>query len=83
MLSVEGDLKLHGIRFTPYGTVEVFYDGGEKHSWDQDWYTAGVQFLYKRVFMLETYYRREHCSTCIPTNWNAAGVSLHFFLAKE
>lgn len=83
MLSLEGDLKLHEIRFTPFGTLEAFYDGGDKHSWDQEWFTAGVQFPYKRVLMMETYYRREHCSTCTPKNWNAAGLALHIFLAKK
>jgi Protein of unknown function (DUF2490) len=83
MVSGEYDLQLHGIRFTPFGTVEAFYDGGEKHSWDQMWYTAGAQWPYKRIFMLETYYRREQCSTCIPKNWNAGGISLHFFFANR
>jgi hypothetical protein len=34
-----------------------------KHSWDQEWYTAWVEWRYKRILMLETYYRREHCYT--------------------
>jgi Protein of unknown function (DUF2490) len=83
MVSGEYDLRLHGIRFTPYGTVEAFYDGGEKHSWDQIWYTAGAQWPYKRIFKLETYYRREQCSTCIPKNWNEGAISLHFFFANK
>ncbi len=78
MVSAEVDFLVHGVRFTPYGTAEVFYDG-PKHSWDQEWYTGGVQVPYKRVFMLETYYRREHCPSCTPENWNAGGITLHFF----
>ncbi len=78
MVSGEVDFLVHDVRFTPYGTAEVFYDG-PKHSWDQEWYTAGVQWPYKRVFMLETYYRREHCPSCTPENWNAGGITLHFF----
>ena len=76
--SVEVDLLAHGIHFTPFGTAEFFYDS-PKHSWDQEWYTGGVQLPYRRVFMLETYYRREHCSSCNPENWNVGGVTLHFF----
>jgi hypothetical protein len=79
--SVEVDLLVHGIRFTPFGTAAVFYDS-PKHSWDQEWYTAGVQFPYKRSFMLETYYRREHCATCTPENWNAGGITLNFLFTK-
>lgn len=80
-LSVERDFLVHEVRFTPYGSAEIFYDG-PKHSWDQEWYTAGVQLPSKRLFMLETYYRREHCKTCTPTNWNAAGVTLNFYFAN-
>jgi hypothetical protein len=80
LLALERDFLAHGVRFTPFGTVEVFYDGS-KHSWDQEWYTGGVQFPYKHSFMLETYYRREHCATCTPENWNAGGITFHFFFA--
>jgi hypothetical protein len=78
--SVERDFLVHGFRFTPYGAAEAFYDS-PKHSWDQEWYTGGIQWPYKRVFMLNTYYRRENCPTCKPANWNAGGVSLNFFFA--
>ncbi|MGC1295646.1 MAG: hypothetical protein WA869_11440 [Alloacidobacterium sp.] len=67
LVSVEVDLLAHGFRFTPYGTAEFFYDGS-KHSWDQEWYTGGVQMPYKRVFMLKTYYRQERCPSCTPAN---------------
>ena len=77
-LSVERDFLVHEFRFTPYGSAEVFFDGS-KHSWDQEWYTAGIQWPSKRRFMFETYYRREHCNTCTPTNWNAAGMTLNFY----
>lgn len=78
MLSVEGDALFRGVRFSPYGTAEAFYDGS-KHSWDQGWYTAGILGPYRRVFMLDTYYRRQHCPTCTPQNWNVGGMTLNFF----
>ena len=77
-VTAEGDLRVHDIRFTPFAHVEFFYDS-PKHSWDQKWYTGGFQLPYRRVFMLETYYLREHCPTCRPENWNAGGVTLNFF----
>jgi Protein of unknown function (DUF2490) len=83
MISGEYDLRVHGIRLTPYGTVEFFYDGGDKQSWDQEWYTGGAQWPYKSSLMVETYYRREQCSTCTPKNWNAGGITVHFFFAKK
>jgi hypothetical protein len=81
MLSVERDFLVHGFRFTPYGSAEVFYDGA-KHSWHQEWYTAGIEWPYKRLVRLDTYYRRENCDTCKPTNWNAGGVTLNFFFRE-
>jgi Protein of unknown function (DUF2490) len=78
LVAAEVDLRVHDIRFTPFGTVEFFYDS-TKHSWDQEWYTGGLQLPYKRVFMLEIYYRHEHCPTCTPENWNVGGITLNFF----
>jgi hypothetical protein len=81
MISVERDFLVHDFRFAPYGAAEVFYDGS-KHSWDQEWYTAGVEWPYKHLLMLDTYYRREHCSTCDPVNWNVGGVTLSFYFGN-
>jgi hypothetical protein len=75
--SVERDFLVHEFRFTPYGSAEVFYDG-PKHSWDQEWYTAGIQWPIRRLAMVDIY-RREHCITCTPTNWNAAGITLSLY----
>jgi Protein of unknown function (DUF2490) len=80
-ITVERDFLVHDFRFTPYGSAEVFYDG-PKHSWDQEWYTAGAQLPSKRRFMFETYYRREHCNTCTPANWNAAGMTLNLYIGS-
>jgi len=77
--TVERDFLLRKVRFAPYGSVEAFYDGSS-HSWNQEWYTGGVQWPYTRLLMLNTYYRRENCDNCTPKSWNAAGISLNFFL---
>jgi hypothetical protein len=82
MVTIERGLLVHGLRFSPYGSAEVFYDS-PKHSWNEEWYTAGFQWPYKSLLMVETYYRREHCETCSPTNWNVGGVTLHFYLGKS
>jgi hypothetical protein len=81
LLTVERDFLLRGFRFTPYGAAEVFYDGA-KHSWNQEWYTAGIQWPSKHLFMLDTYYRRENCSTCKPISWNVGGVTVNFFFGS-
>jgi hypothetical protein len=78
MVTVEHDFLLHRFRLTPYGAAEVFYDGASR-SWNEEWYTAGVQWPYKHLLMLDTYYRRENCPTCNPANWNVGGVTLNFY----
>jgi hypothetical protein len=81
MVSIERGFLVRGVRFSPFGSVEVFYDS-PKHSWNEEWYTAGVQWPYKSLLMVETYYKRENCSTCNPTDWNVAGVTVHFYFSK-
>lgn len=82
MVTIERSFLVHGFRFSPFGSAEVFYDS-PKHSWNEEWYTAGIQWPYKSLLMVETYYKREHCDTCSPTNWNVGGVTLHFYLGSS
>ena len=76
--TVERDFLLRGFRFTPYISAEAFYNGAQS-SWNQEFYTAGVQYPYKHVFMVDAYYQRQHCRTCRTVNANVAGITLHFF----
>jgi Protein of unknown function (DUF2490) len=78
-LSIETDILAHGYRFTPFASAEAFY-GAPKQSWNEEYYTAGVQWPHKRLMMLETYYRRENCPTCKPAHWNVGGATLNFYL---
>jgi hypothetical protein len=77
-LDVERDFLVHGFRFTPYGYAEVFYDGAT-NSWNQEYYSAGIQWPYKRFLMLDTYYLLQKCPTCKPANANVAGMTLNFY----
>ncbi|MGA7842066.1 MAG: DUF2490 domain-containing protein [Candidatus Acidiferrales bacterium] len=81
MVTVERDFLVRGFRLTPYGSAEVFYDS-PKHSWNEEWYTGGIEWPYKSLFMIDTYYKREHCDTCNPTNWNVGGVTLSFYFGN-
>ncbi len=81
MVTIERGFLVHSFRFSPFASAEVFYDS-PKHSWNEEWYTAGIQWPYKSLLMVETYYKREHCDTCSPTNWNVGGVTLHFYLGN-
>jgi len=79
--SIEADATIHGYHFMPFGAAEAFYSGASR-SWDEERYTAGAQWPYKDVLMLETYYRREHCPTCKPANWNVGGTTVHFYFRR-
>ena len=53
LLAVERDFLVRGFRLTPYGLAEVFYDS-PKHSWNEEWYTGGIEWPYKSLFMIDT-----------------------------
>jgi hypothetical protein len=77
-LSGEWDFLSDGFHFTPFGSVEAF--DNSRHGWNEWWYTAGVEFPFgQRQWMLEAYYQRQNCSTCTPTHWNVAGLTLNYY----
>ncbi|HEY6293938.1 MAG TPA: DUF2490 domain-containing protein [Terriglobia bacterium] len=81
-LTVERDFRAHNFRFTPYASAEAYYDGA-KHSWNEEQYTGGIQFPYRRLLMLDTYYLRQDCTTCNPEHLNVAGLTLSFFFRNK
>lgn len=81
-LSMETDIVAHGYRFTPFASAEAFYDVPTQ-SWNQAYFSAGVDWPRKRLFMLETYYRRENCPTCNPSHWNVGGATLNLYLRNK
>jgi len=81
-LSVEYDILIHKFRFTPYAAAEVYYDGAN-HSWNEEQYTAGLQWPYKRLVMLDIYYLRQNCTTCNPAYLNVGGLTLNFYLGNN
>ena len=78
MFSLSYDIAVHRFHFSPYGGAEVYYDGG-KGSWNEEQYAGGIEWPFRRWFNLQTYYLRQHCTTCNPVNVNAAGLNLNFF----
>lgn len=89
LLTLEHEFRIHGLRVSPFGSVEAFYDGvshtaerssgGAKGSWNQWWYTVGVQLPFERQLMAQVFYRRQNCSTCAPEYTNEWAILLHFF----
>ncbi len=81
-LSLDYDIVFRNYHFTPYGAVEVYYDGG-KGLWNEQQYTAGCEWPYRKLLILQTYYLRQHCTTCNPVNVNAAGLTLNFYFGNS
>jgi hypothetical protein len=79
LLTLNYDLLVRKHRLTPYGAAEAYYDGG-KGSWNEEQYTAGIEWPVHRLFAMQTYYLRQHCTTCNPVNVNAAGLNLNIYL---
>lgn len=72
------DIAVGKLRFSPYASAEFFYSGSAS-SWNEEQYSAGVEWPYKRLLMLQTYYLRENCTTCNPAHLNVAGLTLNLF----
>ena len=81
-LSAEYDFKINNFRFTPYGAAEAYYNGPTS-SWNEEQYTAGVQWPVKRLLQIDTYYLRQNCTTCSPPHLNVAGLTLNFYFRHK
>lgn len=81
-LRVEVDLHQESFRYSPYVSAEVFYSWAT-NSWNEQQYTVGIQWPHRQLWVLDTYYLRQNCSTCSPQHLNVAGVSLGLFLGAR
>lgn len=77
-LSLNYDITAGRFRCTPYTSAEAFYDRA-MGSWYQEQYTAGVEWPYKRVVMIQIYYLRQNCNSCNPAHLNVAGLTLNLY----
>jgi len=73
--------KVDRFHFTPYGSGELFWDRNH-HSWNENQYAVGVQFPFRRRFMLDTYVLHQNCTTCSQHSLNAFGVSANFYFKR-
>ncbi|MFZ0704059.1 MAG: DUF2490 domain-containing protein [Candidatus Korobacteraceae bacterium] len=76
------DISIHNFRFSPYVSAEVFYSG-LAGSWNEGQYSGGIEWPYKRILMVQTYYLRENCTTCTPAHLNVGGLTLNLFLGRK
>jgi hypothetical protein len=79
---INRNLKLNGFRFTPYISGELFWDRNH-HSWNENQYSFGVQFPYRKILMLDTYYLHQNCTTCSQPHVDVLGLTLNFYLLRK
>jgi len=77
-LVVERATRVGGLRFTPYLSAEFFYDWAHD-SWNEEQYAAGIEWPYRHVLKLSTYYLRQDCTTCSPRRLDVIGLALDYF----
>lgn len=73
--------KVDRLHFTPYGSGELFWDRNH-HSWNENQYALGVQFPFKRRFMLDTYVLHQNCTTCSQHSLNAFGITANIYFRR-
>jgi len=80
-LSLEYDITIHNFRFSPYASAEVFYNGAT-HSWNEEQHTAGFQWPYKRLLMIQTHYLREKLHHVQPCPLERRGTDAEFLFEE-
>jgi hypothetical protein len=77
-LTIDRPFKVGKVRFTPYAAGELFWDRNH-HSWNETQYAFGVQWPYKKIFMLNTYVLHQNCTTCSNNPLNIAGITANLY----
>ena len=62
-LTVERPFRIGKLRLSPYASGELFWDRNH-HAWNENQYAFGVQWPFRKIFKLNTYYLRQNCTTC-------------------
>jgi hypothetical protein len=77
-LTVERPFKIGRLRLSPYAAGELFWDRN-RHAWNENQYAFGMQWPFRKVFKLNTYYLRQNCTTCSQDPLNVFGVTANFY----
>ena len=77
-LTIDRPFKIGKVRLSPYAAGELFWDRNH-HSWNETQYAFGVQWPYKKIFMLNTYFLHQNCSTCSSNPLNVAGLTANLY----
>jgi hypothetical protein len=81
-LTVDRPFKINKFRFQPYASGELFWDRNH-HAWNENQYAFGVQFPYKKLLMLDTYFLRQNCTTCSHDPVGVFGIRLNLYFRRR
>jgi len=79
-LIIERPFRFGKLRLTPYAAGELFWDRN-RHAWNENEYAFGVQWPFRKIFKLNTYYLRQNCTTCSQDPLNVFGVTANFYFS--
>lgn len=77
-LTVERTFRYEQFVITPYTSGELFHDGQHKN-WNENQYSFGVIWPYKKLLSIDTFYMRQNCTTCKEAHVNAVGLTVTVF----
>jgi Protein of unknown function (DUF2490) len=77
-LTIDRPFKIGKVRFSPYAAGELFWDRNH-HKWNETQYAFGVQWPYRKIFTLNTYFLHQNCSTCSSNPLNVAGITANLY----
>ena len=77
-ITFEYDLSSRERPIRPYASAEFFYDV-TKSEWNEEEYTAGIEWPVGRTSKLQTYYLYQTCTSCSPRDLNVVGIGLQLF----
>jgi hypothetical protein len=77
-ITLERDLKVGRVAFTPYGRVEFFYNI-TAGNWERVAYTVGTVFPFLRHFEMEPYFERQVNANSEPKYVNGFGLTLSVY----
>lgn len=77
-LMLEREVSVGSYRFTPYASVELYYDS-RFDAWNRNRYAVGLQTPLHPHLMLDTYYMRQDDRRSQPAHVNALGLALNVF----
>ena len=80
--TIDRPIKLGDVDMIPYAFGEVFFDRNHD-SWNENHYAFGLQFPYKKLMMLDTYYLHKNCTTCEPHSVHVFGLTLNLFVRNK